>query len=230
MLHNTNTQSKLLSHLCCIWSLGEKRRASLGAPRKRWSTRYSSLCLLGLPLLLWWMVREKGRAMALASSSHIHERWGNYTVIIMCTSIYTLTLHKHSPLHTRWGPRCLQPCASLPSSSIHLCSTIFSPQLSLSAPAREFQPSRKACQFWTGECACVCMSVCLHCVSVHVCTHAHMHIQYPCACININTACLTLGPHHHWQADRCGCCRDAMLQGARSHILGYLSTDMANLS
>lgn len=142
-----------------------------------------------------------------------------------CAQAHTLSHSINTVLYTPDGvPEVYSPT---PPSSIHLCSTIFSPQLWLAAPTREFQPSRKPCQLWTMECVCVCVWVggglfrLYEQVFVYACTTL--------LCIlTINEARLALSPLHQREADRRGCCCDLLTCSKPANE--FLSTHMASPS
>lgn len=109
----------------------------------------------------------------------------------MCTfalTTHTLTRHKRGPVHTRCGPQCLQPGASLLCSFIHLGSAIFSPQRSLSAPSRDFQPYKRALPALDRVCTRV--SIWLHCVRAR----ARMHFTSPLFMLILQRGLFSIGP------------------------------------
>lgn len=132
----------------------------------------SSLCLLRLPLLLWWIVRGNGRVMVLASSSPIQRRRAAPLTerqlrrlynTLLCTSILILTLHKHSPLHTRWGS-LMSPAWWLPLLHCLLLNSTFFHQLGNSSlPGKMLTSSGP----WSGP---PCLFLVCEAVFVHVST------------------------------------------------------------
>lgn len=159
------------------------------------------------------------------NSEQLDRRWGNYTAIIMrtCAQAYTLSHCINTVLCTPDGvPNVFSPMPpSLLPSSIHLCSTIFSPQSSLATPTGEFHLSRKACQQWPMVCVYTTCTTEQLCIRARMCPCSHAYTTpRRMLVLTINKACLASGLLLHWQADRCGCCCDVMLQRARfPHVL-----------